>query len=219
MDIVVKGRQVDLSDRFREHVSERLEKVERFDPKIQRVDVEVSKELNPRLADRALRVELTIRSRGPVVRAEAAADDKYAALDVACSRLEARLRKAADRRHDHHKRIDGSAADATRGATARPGQPSASLAEDDGIGDDQGPLPTWAAYETDDGEGPMVVREKVHDAVPMTLDQALEAMELVGHDFYLFLDASTRRPAVVYRRRGYHYGVIHLDVDGTRATG
>ena len=112
MDIVVKGRQVDLSERFRDHVTARLEKVERFDPKIQRVDVEVSKELNPRLADRALRVELTIRSRGPVVRAEAAADDKYAALDVACSRLEARLRKAADRRHDHHKRTDALASDA-----------------------------------------------------------------------------------------------------------
>ena len=112
MDIVVKGRQVDLSERFREHVTERLEKVERFDPKIQRVDVEVSKEHNPRLADRALRVELTIRSRGPVVRAEAAADDKYAALDVACGRLEARLRKAADRRHDHHRRTDTVASDA-----------------------------------------------------------------------------------------------------------
>ena len=112
MDIVVKGRQVDLSERFRDHVTERLEKVERFDPKIQRVDVEVSKEHNPRLADRALRVELTIRSRGPVVRAEAAADDKYAALDVACGRLEARLRKAADRRHDHHRRTDTVASDA-----------------------------------------------------------------------------------------------------------
>jgi ribosomal subunit interface protein len=217
VDIVVKGRQVDLSDRFREHVGERLEKVERFDPKIQRVDVEVSKELNPRLADRALRVQLTIRSRGPVVRAEAAADDKYAALDVACNRLEARLRKAADRRHDHHKRLDGISPDAARGAAARRQRPGESA--DDEARDEQEPLPTWAEYEADDGEGPMVVREKVHDAIPMTLDQALEAMELVGHDFYLFLDAPTSRPAVVYRRRGYHYGVIHLDLDGARATG
>jgi ribosomal subunit interface protein len=198
VDIVVKGRQVDLSERFREHVTERLEKVERFDPKIQRVDVEVSKEHNPRLADRALRVELTIRSRGPVVRAEAAADDKYAALDVACSRLEARLRKAADRRHDHHKRMDAVASDAVLdGAPA----------------EDAEELPDWAAQDVGDGEGPMVVREKTHSAEPMTLDQALEAMELVGHDFYLYVDVSNHRPAVVYRRRGYHYGVIHLDLD------
>jgi len=207
VDIVVKGRQVDLSERFREHVTERLEKVERFDPKIQRVDVEVSKELNPRLADRALRVELTIRSRGPVVRAEAAADDKYAALDVACSRLEARLRKAADRRHDHHKRMDALSSDTALDVAARAGV--APVAETPAADD----LPEWAAEDQGDGEGPMVVREKTHTAEPMTLDQALEAMELVGHDFYLYVDAANHRPAVVYRRRGYHYGVIHLDLD------
>ncbi len=209
MDIVVKGRHIDVSERFREHATERLEKVERFDPKIQRVDVEVSKEPNPRLAEQALRVELTIRSRGPVVRAEAAADDKYAALDVACGRLEARLRKAADRRHDHHKRSATVASDAFLDGRL-----------DGGLGgEDEGPvegssradsLPSWA-QDVGDGEGPMVVRHKTHAAVPMTLDQALEAMELVGHDFYLFLDADSSQPAVVYRRRGYHYGVIHLD--------
>jgi ribosomal subunit interface protein len=199
VDIVVKGRQIDLSDRFRTHVSERLEKVERFDPKIQRVDVEVSKEPNPRMADRAYSVELTIRSRGPVVRAEAAADDKYAALDVACTRLEARLRKKADRRHDHHR----------RGAVASDATLDASGVAAEVVAEDQ--LPDWAATDAGDGEGPMVVRAKTHAADPMTLDQALEAMELVGHDFYLYVDADSGRPAVVYRRRGYHYGVIHLE--------
>ena len=62
------------------------------------------------------------------------------------------------------------------------------------------------------GEGPPVVREKVHAARPMTLDQALYEMELVGHDFYLFVDKENDRPSVVYRRRGYDYGVIALDV-------
>ncbi len=193
MDIVVKGRQVDLSERFREHVTERLGKVERFDPKIQRVDVEVSKEANPRMADRALRVELTIRSRGPVVRAEAASDDKYSALDTACDRLEARLRKAADRRNDHRR---------------------ATTLQSDTMLDASASGPLEVAVEpmpADPEDGPMDVREKTHTAAPMTLDQALAAMELVGHDFYLFLDADTRRPAVVYRRRGYHYGVIRLE--------
>jgi hypothetical protein len=60
--------------------------------------------------------------------------------------------------------------------------------------------------------GPMVVREKTHTASPMSLDQALYEMELVGHDFYLFVDEKTKAPSVVYRRRGYDYGVIHLDV-------
>ena len=153
----------------------------------------MSKEANPRMADRALRVELTIRSRGPVVRAEAASDDKYSALDTACDRLEARLRKAADRRNDHRR---------------------ATTLQSDTMLDASASGPLEVAVEpmpADPEDGPMDVREKTHTAAPMTLDQALAAMELVGHDFYLFLDADTRRPAVVYRRRGYHYGVIRLE--------
>ena len=195
MDIVVKGRRMEVSDRFRSHVEDKLAKVERLDPALQRVDVEVSKEPNPRLSDRAYRVELTCRSRGPVIRAEAAAEDKLAALDVAMGRLESRLRKASDRRTDRkHDRLvtivdvnadgDGSQVD---GADADP----------------------WAV----DDEGPMVVREKTHTAEPMSLDQALYEMELVGHDFYLFVDSDTLQPSVVYRRHAYDYGVIHLKVE------
>ena len=62
------------------------------------------------------------------------------------------------------------------------------------------------------GDGPLVVREKTHPASPMTLDQALYEMELVGHDFYLFVDKESERPSAVYRRRGYDYGVISLDL-------
>ena len=196
VDIVVRGRGLEVSDRFRARVEEKLGKVERLDHKVQRVDVEVSKEANPRLADRAFRVELTIRSRGPVVRAEAAAEEKYAALDVACGKLESRLRRLADRRHDHHAApplvpvLDLAAAEAPE-------------AEEE----DQ-----WAAPDLT----PPMVREKVHDAKPMTLDDALEAMELVGHDFYLFVDSDSANPAVVYRRnRGYDYGVIRLRVELT----
>ena len=201
MDIVVKGRRMEVSDRFRSHVEDKLAKVERLDPALQRVDVEVSKEPNPRLSDRAYRVELTCRSRGPVIRAEAAAEDKLAALDVAMGRLESRLRKASDRRTDRkHDRLvtivdvnadgDGSQVD---GADADP----------------------WAV----DDEGPMVVREKTHTAEPMSLDQALYEMELVGHDFFLFVDADSRHPSVVYRRHAYHYGVIRLSLDGAASAG
>lgn len=193
MDIVVKGRHLEVSDRFRDHVGDKLSKVEKLDSKVQRVDVEVSKESNPRLADRAFRVELTIRSKGPAVRAEAAADDKYAALDLAIGKLEGRLRRAADRRTDWKKKAAGN------GAAAVEAVPVAQAHSEEPAGDL--------------GEGPMVVREKVHQAHPMTLDQALYEMELVGHDFYLFSDAATGRPSVVYRRRGYDYGVIHLDLE------
>ena len=176
MDIVVKGRHLEVSDRFRDHVSDKLSKVEKLDSKVQRVDVEVSKESNPRLADRAFRVELTIRSKGPVVRAEAAADDKYAALDLAIGKLEGRLRRAADRRHRLEEA--GGPATAPRPSRRRPC----------GGGSERGAAPGIV------GEGPMVVREKVHTAHPMTLDQALYEMELVGHDFYLFSRRRDRPP-------------------------
>ena len=64
-----------------------------------------------------------------------------------------------------------------------------------------------------EGDSPIEVRTKVHATAPMALDQALYEMELVGHDFYLFHDSESDRPSVVYRRRGWSYGVIHLDVD------
>ena len=104
MEIVVRGRHIEVSDRFREHVSEKLTKIERYDGKCHRVDVEVSAEQNPRLADHAVRVELTCHGKGPVIRAEASADEKYAALDVAYGRLVERLRRAAERRGDHRRK-------------------------------------------------------------------------------------------------------------------
>jgi ribosomal subunit interface protein len=203
VEIVLKGRRVEVPDRFRRHVSDKLAKLERFDQKVIRIDVEVSKETNPRRADQSDRIELTVHSKGPVVRAEAAADDRYAALDLAVERLMGRLRKAADRRRVHHgNRTPISVRRATTVADGAPPAAAAAPAEEESV---EPPADTGA-------DGPMVVREKTHRARPMSLDQALYEMELVGHDFYLFVDAHTQTPSVVYRRRGYDYGVIHLDV-------
>jgi ribosomal subunit interface protein len=201
VEIVVRGRHIEVSDRFREHASEKIAKVERLDPKAQLVDVELCKEPNPRLADRSHRVEVTVRSRGPVVRAEAAADDKYAALDLAWSKLEARLRKLAERRRD---RWTGKGARPVHvdGVEALP----VALAATSAAVEEEPEVDRWEAPDLT----PPIVREKLHEAPPMTLDDALEAMELVGHDFYLFVDATTGLPSVVYRRRGYDYGVIRL---------
>jgi ribosomal subunit interface protein len=221
VDIVVKGRHTEVPERFRQHVSEKLAaKVEKLAPRVIRIDVEVSREHNPRQADVSDRVELTIRSRGPVVRAEAAADDPYAALDAACSKLEARLRRAADRRRVHHGgKTPVSVASATSalvsadGAAAAAGRDGDSPTEGDTA--PSGVLADAAAGVG--GDGPMVIREKVHDATPMTLDQALYEMELVGHDFFLFVDEPTGRPSVVYRRKGWDYGVIRLQLEGGEA--
>jgi len=203
VDIVVKGRHTEISDRFRQHVADKLAKVEKLDSKVITVDVECAKERNPRQADQSERVELTIHSRGPIVRAEASAQDCYAALDVAVAKLEARLRKAQDRRKVHHgKKTPVSVAAATAAVDAERSRSDAARDSSATIDDVDGSVES----------GPLVIREKLHAAAPMDLDQALYEMELVGHDFFLFVDATTSAPSVVYRRRAYDYGVIRLAV-------
>jgi ribosomal subunit interface protein len=196
VDVVVKGRHTELTERFRSHTQDKLAKLAKLDGKVTRIDVEVCEEHNPRLAGQRSRIELTCRTRGPVVRAEAAAADPYAALDMAVTRLEARLRRAADRRRVHHGiRTPVSVAAATAAVNSSLNGSSP---------------PPAVAVDTEEEPPPFVVREKIHSAVPMSLDQALLEMELVGHDFFLFVDADTAVPSVVYHRRGYDYGVIRL---------
>jgi ribosomal subunit interface protein len=234
VDIIVKGRRTDVNERFRRHVDNKLAKIEKLDHKVIRVDVEVSQERNPRQSNRRERVELTIRSRGPVIRAEAAADDRYGALDLALGKLESRLRKTCDRRkvhYGHHapaKLATMPPLDADAIVLEEPGTRDPFLADTPG----QAATPTATATgertepDADDnprpdldenivpismeGDGPLVVREKFHKAEPMSIEQALFEMELVGHDFFLFRDSDTRQPSVVYRRRGWDYGVIRL---------
>jgi len=204
MEVVVTGRHCELSDRFRGHVEEKLSRLEKHDHRIIRVNVEVECERNPRQADRAVRLQLTAMSKGPVVRAEACAADKMAALDLALDKMVAQMRRAADRRRVHRGRhAPVSVGQALAGAVE--GEPTD--AEDQPTTQDRRVGPIEVA-----GDGPLVVREKTHPATPMTLDQALYEMELVGHDFYLFVDKDSERPSVVYRRRGYDYGVISLDL-------
>ena len=203
MDVVVTGRHCELSDRFRSHVTEKLSRLEKHDHRIIRVQVEVENERNPRQADRAVRLELTAFSKGPVIRAEAAAEDKMSALDLALDKMAAQMRRAADRRREHKNKHD-RVADLLQEAALQDGAGAA--------GDESGDIERQVGPITVTGEGPLVVREKTHAASAMTLDQALYEMELVGHDFYLYVDKDTDRPCVVYRRRGYDYGVISLDL-------
>lgn len=198
MDIVVKGRNVEVPEHFRQHVAEKMAPSERLDSRVFRLDVELSHERNPRQSERCQRVEITCLSKGPVIRAEACAADYYAALDAATLKLEARLRKAHDRRRVHHGlRTPPSVGEATSGLVApAPADDPTAVDPDDGDGDDTSDL---------------IVRDKTHGATPMTTTQALHEMELVGHDFFLFAEAGTGLPSVVYRRHGYNYGVIRLE--------
>lgn len=211
MDIVVKGRNVEVPDHYRVHVAEKLAKIERYDHKIIRVDVELFHERNPRQSDHCQRIEITCISRGPVIRAEACARDFYIALDNAISKLDTRLRRAADRRRVHRGRhAPVSVAEATAGLpTVGFDDPAlfGDRATEETASSDWGSV---AVLEEHDDQPWHIVREKEHPAEPMTVDDALFHMELIGHDFYLFLDKESGRPSVVYRRHAYDYGVISL---------
>ncbi len=199
MDIVVTGRHCTISPDLKDLVTERIATVERLRDRVIRVEVEFSAE-NIKDPSDAMSVQITMRSRGPVIRAEARAGDKNSAFDQAFDRLKAQLRKAADRRKTHQGLRLASALDTS--------QLSAPSGDDSSTNDD--------VYEVAgivvDGDGPLVVREKEFDTSPLSLAQALDEMELVGHDFFLYQDADTGRPSVVYRRKAYNYGVIHLNV-------
>ena len=192
MDVVVTARHCELSERFRDHVADKLGRLEKHDHRIMRVQVEVENERNPRQADRAVRIELTAYSKGPVIRAEAAAVDKMGALDLAVDKMAAQMSRANDRKVRAHRN--------------RPARASCRRWTSPDTTDEDAVSERTVASMTVTGDGPPVVREKVHAARAMTLDQALYEMELVGHDFYLFVDQETHRPAVVYRRRAMTTG-------------
>jgi ribosomal subunit interface protein len=231
MDIVFRSRRTNIPERFREHAEVKLEKIGKLDHKAIRIDVEVTQERNPRQAKGRERVELTIRSRGPVVRAEAAADDRYTALDLAFAKLENRLRRSCDRRKDARhgdRELVRAGALAAEGATvAEPAPPDLGAPPGESAARPAVPSPSANGHQPDgdesaaahlvpiqmEGECPVVVREKLHHADPMTIEQALLEMELVGHDFFLFHDRECDQFSVVYRRRGYDYGVIRLMED------
>ena len=214
MEIVVTGRHVQVSEHFRRHLDEKLAKVPQLAPRVQRLDVVVTHEANKRQSKACDRVEITCHVKGPVVRAEACADDKYGALDIAMDKLLERLRRDHDRRRVHRGRhVPESVARATSRLAENPLGRNGEAAVAAGAAASQDDVDLLG----EDGESPIQVREKIHATMPMGLDQALYEMELVGHDFYLFHDKDTDQPSVVYRRRGWSYGVIHLDVTEEQA--
>jgi ribosomal subunit interface protein len=214
MEIVVRGRNVEVPEHYRQHVEDKVGQLERFDTKLSRIDVELFHEKNPRQSANCQRVEITLRGKGPVVRAEAAGPDFYAALDLACAKLDNRLRRAADRRRVHHGRRTPASVRVS-GNTPVDGDMGAVDALDLDRQLSEGPHVT----DLDEHLPGRVVREKHHPAIPMTVDQALHEMELVGHDFFLFQCADTGQPTVVYRRHAYDYGLIRLTEVPQNGTG
>ena len=211
MELIVTGRKKDVPERFRRHLEDKLSKIPQLAPRVRRTEVVLTSEANPRQAKEAERCEITCYVARTVVRAEAAADDDYAALDLAMTKLSERLRRVGDKRRISHtgKHRLPSVAEATFGLPTEP------LGGESAADPEPAPSPQDAVDADLDtkGNSPIEVRVKVHPSSPMTVGQALSRMELVGHDFFLFHDVDTDQPSVVYRRRGWSYGVLRLDMD------
>ncbi|TFC49795.1 ribosome-associated translation inhibitor RaiA [Cryobacterium sp. TMT1-21] len=218
METNIVGRNLGITDRFREYATEKAEKVAGLADKALALEIKLSRHREKNGSTGNDRVELTLIGKGPIVRAEADGSDKYAAFDVALGRLLERVRRAKDRQKVHrggaHRPIslhdaasvdfsvvDIKPADAETLERVRTGAINI-------VTDEEAAAP---AEEPAEVYSPVVIRRKVFAASPMTVDDALYFMELVGHDFYLFQDAETKRPSVVYRRKGWDYGVIELD--------
>ncbi|MCL2784119.1 MAG: ribosome-associated translation inhibitor RaiA [Propionibacteriaceae bacterium] len=196
MDVTITGRRIQVTDSFREQVAKRMAELDSRVDKVIRAEVHAQAEA--RGSSEVVRVEITLIGKGPVVRAEAIADEKSQAFDEAFDHLKTRLHKAQDRRRTHRNlRKVGFAEPAVEPVAPPPVEEPSVVVK------------RIAGLEIQ-GDGPMVVREKFFWSAPLTLAQALDEMELVGHDFFLYVDADTMLPSVVYRRKAYDYGVIHL---------
>ncbi|MDI3331986.1 MAG: ribosome-associated translation inhibitor RaiA [Micrococcus sp.] len=206
MDVSFVARNVSIPDRFRDYAQEKFSKVEQLAQRAQRLEIKVTKQSNHRHSGQNLTVELTVQGKGKVIRAEAQSDDKFAAFDLAFGKLLERLRRLRDRQKDRqHQRL--SVADATAALPVI--DPDRSLV--DQVKEEQAAQEGASADQN--GEVPVTIRKKVFPAQPMTVHDAVDAMEMVGHDFYLFVDAESGHPSAIYRRKGWTYGVITLDAE------
>ncbi|MFT4136022.1 ribosome hibernation-promoting factor, HPF/YfiA family [Microbacterium sp.] len=208
METSIVGVGVGITDRFRTVAEEKSARIEHLAPRAQRLDVKVTHRSyhNGRMEDET--VELTLTGKGPVVRAEATDGDKFAALDIAVDKMAEQLRRAKDKRVDARNHPRGAkfekGSGSLRGIDVQPASVEALRAVA------TGEVAVVGAEEAEEDYTPVVIRSKEFDAEWMTVEEAVDRMELVGHDFFLFIDGRTDRPSVVYRRKGWDYGVIAL---------
>ena len=213
MEIAVTGRHTQIGQKFRDVVDNKLNRVTAIAPDTQRAQIVLTHEGNPRQADNAKRVEITVIAGRTVVRAEASSTDEFSALDLALDKLTLRLRRTRDRRKDHRRGYINQVPVDMGVVSPEPSpkatkEPEPNNSPQDAVASDLGP---GESVEVQVGDTPIIIRRKLHIAEPMTIDEALYEMELIGHDFFLFVNKATGRPSVVYHRHGWSYGVFEID--------
>lgn len=202
MELRINAKNLTVSDRFRDYVQEKSGKIEQLAHRPQELNIKVIRHDHQKNSGQEDQVELTVYEPGHVVRAEARAADKFAAFDLAFGKLIERLRRYADKHKVHrgggHKNVGTSELAASDFAAL------------DITPVDHDKLTGEIPVISEETGSPIVIRAKEFEAISMSAEEAVDRMELVGHDFYLYHDNVSGKPAVVYRRKGYSYGQISL---------
>ncbi|MHB8780540.1 MAG: ribosome hibernation-promoting factor, HPF/YfiA family [Candidatus Geothermincolia bacterium] len=178
MQMIVKGKNIEITSALRDYTEEKVGKVGRYFDRIIKTEVVLSVEKNPKISESQV-VEVTIHSAGPLIRAKESASDMYQAIDLVTDKLERRVKRMKA------KVIDRAHGNSHRAAVA--------------------PAPV---DEFEGEEEPRIVRTKSFNLKPMTPEEAALQMDLLGHSFYVFINAETGDGNVVYKRRDGNYGLI-----------
>lgn len=196
MELVIHGKNIEITDGIRGYVQQKLAKaIAHFQSLIGGVDVHLSVEKNPRISA-SQAAEVTIRANGTVIRVEEKSENLYASIDLVADKIARKLRKFKEKKHDRQ---------AVKTSIAVAEQPL---------------LPAPTNTKPEPAMPMQVVRHKYFAMPPMTVQEALEQLELVGHDFYVFRNAETGEINVVYERNHGGYGLIqphHVSTNGHKA--
>jgi putative sigma-54 modulation protein len=178
MRLQVKGRNLEVSEQIREYAEEKMGKLDRLVSDPTRVELELLVETNPSIADNNV-AEATVWTKGPVLRAREATGDMKASIDQLVDKLERQVKRYREKRRVAPRRH----------------------ARDGGIPAEAAPV------ELEESET-AIVKTKQFSVTPMSAEEAVLQLELVGHDFFVFRNAETEIINVVYRRRDGDYGLI-----------
>lgn len=215
MEITITGRNIEVPERFRSYAEEKVTaKVQQLSERAQSVEVRVKQRTDRagNMLDKG-KVEITLFGPFPTVRAEAEGGDKFAAFDIALDKLVERMRRAKDKRK--HRHGGTSLAEASAEDFAKLDIVPADTGVIDVVSGRAEPAVEVAEHDDEPDYSPVVIREKKFAPKVMSSEEAVDHMELLGHDFFLYLEPEAKRPAVVYRRKGWDYGVIMLDDNGS----
>lgn len=189
MEIVVRGRNVTVTERVQEYVEKKISKLERYLPIIDEARLELSQE-ETRSAQHRMIAQLTVRSRGKVLRAEERDQDLFAAIDLVAEKMQRQITRFKDRLYSRGQ---------MRGTeSVRVPDTAETVAEVELVAEIE---PVGS-----------IVRTKIFAVTPMNPEEAIEQMELLGHDFFVFYNSDANGINVLYRRRAGDYGLLQPEL-------